>query len=280
MLWQCRHVCFAFPRPALVMGIVNVTPDSFSDGGRYLDPAAAVAHGRALRAEGADILDVGGESTRPGAAPVDEPEELRRVLPVIRELTRDGAVVSVDTMKPGVAAAALDAGAVIINDVAAGRPDDAMAQVVAQSGAGYVAMHMQGAPATMQQAPHYGDVVAEVDRFFAAQLARLGRAGVRAGQVALDPGIGFGKTARHNLELLAQVGIFTKHERPVLVGVSRKSFLGHVTGAGVEERLPAALAGTALAAAAGAAIFRTHDVRATRLALALTEAVVAQQRRT
>lgn len=279
MLWQCRHITFAFPRPALVMGVVNVTPDSFSDGGRYLDPARAAAHARALLAEGADILDVGGESTRPGAAPVDEAEELRRVLPVIRELVRDGAVVSVDTMKPGVAAAAMDTGAVIINDVAAGGSDDAMARLVAQAGAGYVALHMQGTPATMQREPHYEDAVAEVDRFFEAQLERLGRAEVRPVQVAFDPGIGFGKAARHNLELLANVAVFTRHRRPVLVGVSRKSFLGQVTGAGVEERLPGALACTALAAAAGAAIFRTHDVLATRHALALTEAVVAQRRR-
>ncbi|MFN0066426.1 MAG: dihydropteroate synthase [Limisphaerales bacterium] len=280
MLWQCRHITFAFPRPSLVMGIVNVTPDSFSDGGRFLDPAAALAHGRALLAEGADILDVGGESTRPGAAPVDEAEELRRVLPVIRGLAADGAVLSVDTMKPGVAEAALAAGAVIVNDVAAGRPDDAMARAVAAAGAGYVAMHMQGSPATMQREPRYADVVAEVDAFFAAQLERLARAGVRAEQVALDPGFGFGKTAHHNLGLLAGLGAFTRLRRPVLVGVSRKSFLGHVTGAAVEGRLPAALACTALAAEAGAAIFRTHDVRATRHALALTEAVVAQRKPT
>ncbi|HMO65825.1 MAG TPA: dihydropteroate synthase [Verrucomicrobiota bacterium] len=279
MLWQCRHVRFAFPRPALVMGIVNVTPDSFSDGGRYLEAAAAAAHGRALLAEGADILDVGGESTRPGAAPVAEAEELRRVLPVVRELAAGGAVVSVDTMKPAVAAAALAAGAVIVNDVAAHRPDDAMLRTVAAAGAGYVAMHMQGTPATMQREPRYVDVVAEVDGFFGALLARLAAAGGLAEQAALDPGLGFGKTAAHNLALLANLGAFRKHQRPVLVGVSRKSFLGHLTGAAVEERLPAALACAVLAAAAGAAIFRTHDVRATRQALTAAEAVLAQRRK-
>lgn len=279
MLWQCRHVRFEFPRPALVMGIVNVTPDSFSDGGRYLDAAAAIAHGRALLAEGADILDVGGESTRPGAAPVAEAEELRRVLPVIRELAAAGTVVSVDTMKPAVATAALAAGAVIVNDVAAARPDDAMLRAVAATGAGYVAMHMQGTPATMQREPHYGDVVAEVDGFFVGVLDRLAAAGGRAEQVALDPGIGFGKTAAHNLELLANLGRFTRHRRPVLVGVSRKSFLGHLTGAEVKERLPGSLACSVLAAAAGAAIFRTHDVRATRQALAVAAAVRAQRRK-
>lgn len=279
MLWECRHVRFEFPRPALVMGIVNVTPDSFSDGGRFLDAAAAVAHGRALLAEGADILDVGGESTRPGAAPVAEAEELRRVLPVIRELAAAGAVVSVDTMKPAVAAAALAAGAVIVNDVAAGRADDAMLRAVAAAGAGYVAMHMQGTPATMQHGPRYGDVVAEVDGFFGAVLARLAAAGGRAGQAALDPGIGFGKTAAHNLELLANLDRFTTYQRPVLVGVSRKSFLGHLTGAGGAERLPGALACSVLAAAAGAAIFRTHDVQATRQALTVAEAVLAQRRK-
>src|SRR5579859_8035305 len=200
MIFRARQFEFVFPRPALVMGIVNVTPDSFSDGGKYFDAAAAIAHAEELAAQGADIIDVGGESTRPGALPVDEAEELRRVIPVVEKIaTRLKRPVSIDTMKPAVARAALAVGASIVNDVAANRTDDAMRRLVAETGAGYIAMHMQGTPATMQSAPVYQDVVREVREFFEGQLRQLDMAGVAREQVVLDVGIGFGKTVEHNL---------------------------------------------------------------------------------
>jgi len=277
MLFRARQFEFRFPRPALVMGIVNVTPDSFSDGGKFFDPEAAVAHALKLIAEGADILDVGGESTRPGAAPVDEAEELRRVIPVIAKLAPQIKIpISVDTGKPGVARAALAVGASIINDVAAAtRTDFAMWRLVAESRAGYVLMHAQGSPATMQQNPAYADVVREVGECFSARLDQLrNEAGVPPEQVMLDPGLGFGKTPAHNLQLLAGLRSFTKWRRPLLVGVSRKSFIGNLLAAPVAERLPAALACTALALAGGAHVVRTHDVPETRQAMRMTEAVL------
>jgi dihydropteroate synthase len=279
MIFRARQFEFVFPRPALVMGVVNVTPDSFSDGGRFLEPAAAIAHAEALVAEGADIIDVGGESTRPGAAPVDEREELRRVIPVIEALAgRLKAPISVDTMKPGVARAALAAGASIVNDVAANREDDAMWRAAAQAGAGYVVVHMRGEPATMHRDPVYQDVAREVEDFFIERLKRLNDSGVAAAQVVLDPGIGFGKTAEHNLQLLAGLGRFTRMGRPVMLGVSRKSFIGKLSGSPENERLPGALACTVLAAEAGVQMFRTHDVAATAGALRMTEAVMARKK--
>jgi dihydropteroate synthase len=279
MLFRARHFEFTFPRPALVMGIVNVTPDSFSDGGQFIDPDHAVAHALALVAQGAAILDIGGESTRPGATPVTEAEELRRVLPVIERLAAQTQIpLSIDTQKPAVARAALAAGASIVNDIAANRADDALWRIVAEAGAGYVCMHMQGTPATMQLQPRYTDVVAEVGAFFAARLQRLQCCGVSAEQVVLDVGIGFGKTVEQNLQLLAGLGSFTKLNRPLLLGVSRKSFLGTFSGAPVAERLPAALACSTLARAAGVQMFRTHDVAATVAALRLTEAIAAADR--
>jgi dihydropteroate synthase len=278
MHWKARHFEFRFPRPALIMGIVNVTPDSFSDGGRFLSTADAVAHGLALVQAGADILDVGGESTKPGALPVSDPEERRRVLPVIRQLAaKAGVPISIDTMKPGVAEAALEAGASIINDVAANRTDPALWQVAAQSGAGYVAMHMQGNPQTMQEAPTYSDVTAEVLAFFRGILANLANVGVASPQVVLDVGIGFGKTLEHNLELLGHLATFRQLGRPLLLGVSRKSFLGRLTGAPVDGRLPGALATSCLARAAGVEIFRTHDVAETTHALRVADAVLSHQ---
>ena len=279
MIFRARQFEFVFPRPALVMGVVNVTPDSFSDGGRFLEPAAAIAHAEALVAEGADIIDVGGESTRPGAAPVDEREELRRVIPVIEALAgRLKAPISVDTMKPGVARAALAAGASIVNDVAANREDDAMWRAAAKAGAGYVVVHMRGEPATMHRDPVYQDVAREVEDFFIERLKRLNDSGVAAAQVVLDPGIGFGKTAEHNLQLLAGLGRFTRMGRPVMLGVSRKSFIGKLSGSPENERLPGALACTVLAAEAGVQMFRTHDVAATAGALRMTEAVMARKK--
>jgi dihydropteroate synthase len=274
MKWHCGRFEFTFPRPALLMGIVNVTPDSFTDGGRFFDAAAAVRHGLDLVAEGADLLDVGGESTRPGAAPVPETEELRRVLPVIEQLAARTAVpLSIDTHKPAVARAALAAGASIVNDIAANRTDPAMWREAAAAGAGYVCMHMQGTPATMQQAPHYDDVGRAVGDFFQDRLARLAAAGVRRDQVALDVGIGFGKTLEHNLQLLARLRFYTSYGRPLLLGVSRKSFIGKLLGPAVEARLPASLACAVWAVQAGVGIVRTHDVAATTQAVRMVEAL-------
>jgi dihydropteroate synthase len=278
MIFRARQFEFVFPRPALVMGVVNVTPDSFSDGGRFFDAAAALEQAEALVREGADIVDVGGESTRPGAAPVDEAEEMRRVIPVIERLAgRLKVPISIDTMKPGVARAALQAGASIVNDVGANREDDTMWRRVAETGAGYVAVHMLGEPATMHLNPAYEDVALEVERFFAGRLKRLNKCAVSADQVVLDVGIGYGKTLEHNLQLLAGLGRFTRLGRPVALGVSRKSFIGKITGCPENERLPGALACTVLAAEAGVQIFRAHDVAETVGALRMTEAVMAER---
>lgn len=254
------------------MGIVNVTPDSFSDGGRFFETRKAIELGTRLIAEGAAIVDVGGESTRPGATPVDEAEELRRVLPVIEALA-DRTVVSIDTQKPSVARAALAAGASIVNDVAAHRNDPAMWNVVATSGAGYVVMHMQGSPATMQAHPTYTDVVREIGQFFEDRLDRLAAAGVPRECVAIDPGFGFGKTPSHNLELLRRLGEFGRFDRPLVLGVSRKSFLGVVTGADTNSRVPAGITCSLWAASRGPLIHRTHDVAATVQALTMQAAI-------
>lgn len=257
------------------MGVLNVTPDSFSDGGKFFSIETALDRAGQMLREGADLLDLGGESTRPGAAPVSEEEEIRRVVPVIKELAlRLRVPISIDTQKPGVAHAALLAGASIVNDIAANRSDDAMARVVAEFRAGYVAMHMQGTPQTMQQNPAYANVVHSVEVFFAEQLARLEQLGVRREQVVLDPGIGFGKTLEHNLQLLSALPDFGRHNRPVLLGVSRKSFLGKLTGAeSPADRLPAALACAALAVRDGVQILRVHDVRETVQVVRVAETV-------
>lgn len=262
------------------MGVVNVTPDSFSDGGQYLDPTIAVAHALSLVEQGAEIIDVGGESTRPNAAPVSETEELRRVLPVIEQLADLVQVpISIDTVKTTVAKAALQAGASIVNDVAADREDDGMLRVVAEARAGYVCMHMQGTPQTMQSNPTYNDVVREVGEFFGERLARLAAVGVAAEQVVLDVGIGFGKTLEHNLQLLAGLGSFTNLGRPLLVGVSRKSFIGKLLGAGADARLPGSLACASLAVEAGGQIIRAHDVAETVQAVRMTEAILARRKK-
>jgi dihydropteroate synthase len=278
MILRARQFEFTFPRPALVMGIVNVTPDSFSDGGQFLDARAAVAHALRLVEQGAEILDIGGESSRPGALPVAEAEESRRVLPVIEQLAaRVRVPISIDTIKPGVARAALAAGASIVNDVAANRSDDAMCRVVAEARAGYVCVHMQGTPQTMQENPVYVDVVREVGEFFLERLKRLSDCGVSPDQTILDPGIGFGKTLEHNLQLLGAVRSFTSLRRPLLLGVSRKSFIGKLLGAEVTARLPGALACACQAVAAGAHIVRAHDVAETMQAIRMTEAILAKQ---
>src|SRR3569833_399100 len=279
MLLRARQFEFVFPRPALIAGIVNVTPDSFSDGGKFFDTQAAVEHGLKLAAEGADILVFGGESTRPRATPVLEAEELRRVIPVIEQLAaRVKIPVSIDTMDPAVARAASAAGASIVNDIAAIRTEDAMWRVVAETGAAYVLMHMQGTPPTMQANPTYADVVREVHEFFSERLQRLANCGIAREQVILDVGIGFGKTLEHNLLLIAALRRFTTLMRPLLLGVSRKSFLVKATGVETPGRLPAALACSALAIEAGVQLIRTHDVAETVEAVRMTESVLAQRK--
>jgi dihydropteroate synthase len=259
----------------LVMGIVNVTPDSFSDGGRYLDPAAAIAHGRELLAQGADLLDVGGESTRPGAAAVDASAEKARVLPVVEALAGEGARVSIDTSKAEVAAAALAAGAEVVNDVTA-LGDPAMAAVCADAGCGLILMHMKGTPRTMQDDPTYEDVVAEVREFLAGRIEVAEAAAVDAGRIWIDPGIGFGKTVEHNLELIARLDRIADLGPPVVVGASRKNFIGVITGRPVEKRLGGSLAAGILAAAAGADVLRVHDVAATVEALRVADPVLGR----
>ncbi len=256
------------------MGVVNVTPDSFSDGGLYLDPEAAIAHGRELAAAGAEILDVGGESTRPGAEAVSAEEELARVVPVVEGLAELDAEVSVDTSKARVAAAALEAGAAIVNDVTALRGDPEMAGLCAERGATVVLMHMLGDPRTMQDDPRYDDVVAEVEAFLAERLEAAVAAGIAEERVWLDPGIGFGKTAAHNLELLRRLGELRELGRPLVVGTSRKSFIGRVDGSAAGERLGGTIASSVLAAAEGAAVLRVHDVAELRQALAVAAAVL------
>ena len=259
------------------MGIVNVTPDSFSDGGLFLDAAAAVEHGTRLAAEGASILDVGGESTRPGAAPVAAEDEIARVLPVVERLASAGHRVSIDTTKAAVARAALDAGADLVNDVSALRFDPELAGLVAERGAGCCLMHMLGEPRTMQESPRYEDVVSEVKAFLEERLAFAVAEGVEEELVWLDPGVGFGKTVEHNLELLRRLDEIVAIGRPVVVGTSRKSFLGKLTGGKTEgERLPGTIATNVLALERGASIFRVHDVAPVADALAVAAATVAR----
>lgn len=284
MLFRARQFEFTFPRPALVMGIVNVTPDSFSDGGQFFDPTKAVAHALNLVAQGAEILDFGGESTRPNAEPVSEPEELRRVIPVIEQLAAQTKIpLAIDTMKPAVARAALLAGASIVNDVAANREDDAMWKVVAEFNAGYICMHAASSGAGILPASLHGqagslprsqDIIREVEEFFLERLQRLTACGITADQVVFDVGIGFGKTLAQNLSLLASQRRFTKLGRPLLLGVSRKSFIGKLLGAEVDERLPASLACASLAVADGVQIIRAHDVAETVSAVRMVEAVL------
>ena len=259
--------------PTVIMGVVNVTPDSFSDGGHHATTERAIAHGRRLLAEGADIIDVGGESTRPGAADVSEIEELERVLPVIEALSDDGALVSVDTSKSGVAALALAAGAVVVNDVT-GLRDQHMLEVVATADCSVVIMHMQGTPRTMQVEPTYDDVVREVRDYLVGHAQRAIEAGVRPESIAIDPGIGFGKTIEHNLRLLANLDVLTETAFPVVLGTSRKSFLGTLTGRPVEDRDVATAATTVIGITAGVFCVRVHNVGAARDARRVTEAIV------
>jgi dihydropteroate synthase len=267
--------------PYTIMGVVNVTPDSFSDGGAFDDASAAVAHARRLVAEGATIIDVGGESTRPGAAPVPEHEELERVIPVIRGLAdREEIQISIDTMKATVAEAALDAGATYVNDVSAFRHDPDMAALVAERRVDCCLMHMLGEPRTMQQDPRYDDVVDDVRAFLEERLNAATRAGIAEERIHLDPGIGFGKTLEHNLELLRRLDELVAIGRPLVVGTSRKSFLGRLTGRDVTERVHATVATTVIAYERGARVFRVHDVAATADALAVAAATFARWRAT
>jgi len=278
VILRARQFEFTFPRPALVMGIINVTPDSFSNGGQFSDAKAAVDQGLKLVAEGAEILDVGGESTRPRATPVEESEELRRVIPVIEELaSRVKVPISIDTMKPAVARAALKAGASIVNDVAANREDEEMWRMVGEARAGYVCVHMQGTPQTMQVNPVYKDVVKEVGNFFFDRIQRLNRCGIPREQIILDPGIGFGKTLEHNLQLLGALRKFTRLDCPLLLGASRKSFMGKLLGAGLLSRLPASLACACLGREAGVQVIRAHDVAETVQAVRMTEAILEKR---
>jgi dihydropteroate synthase len=267
----------AAPQPFTLMGVLNITPDSFSDGGRYLDPEAAVAHGVCLETEGAAILDVGGESTRPGASEVPPEEELRRVLPVIEGLLGAGvgAQISIDTSKAAVAAAALEAGATLVNDVTALRGDAHMGEVIAGAGVNCCLMHMLGNPRTMQRDPHYENVVDEVRAFLEERMAFAVAAGVAEDRILLDPGIGFGKTIQNNLELLARLEELVAIGRPVVIGTSRKSFLGRLTGRPVDHRLAATIATCVMAWERGARIFRVHEVRPVADALTVAAATVA-----
>ena len=261
-----------------MMGIVNVTPDSFSDGGLYLAPQAAVAHGRRLIAEGADIVDVGGESTRPGAEPVSAAIERERVEGVVSALAGDGVRVSIDTSKAAVAAAAIASGASMVNDVTALRADPGMAEVIAASGVDCCLMHMLGEPRTMQRDPRYDDVVSEVVAFLEERIAVAVAAGIAEERLLVDPGIGFGKTVEHNLELLRRLDEVVALGRPVVIGTSRKSFLGRLLGGRHElDRLPATIATNVLALARGASVFRVHDVAAVRDALLVAAATVGSR---
>jgi dihydropteroate synthase len=264
-VWRCRDRVLRTKERALIMGIVNVTPDSFSDGGQFTTSETAVAHALQLVEQGADILDVGGESTRPGAQPVPLEEELKRVVPVVRELAeRTATPISVDTMKAEVARQALEAGAHIINDVTALQGDAEMPAVVHSFGAGLVLMHMQGTPATMQVNPTYDDVVTEVVAFLQARLQALANMGIAAEQAVLDPGFGFGKTKQHNLELLAHLETLQRLDRPICLGVSRKGIFGKLLGRPVEQRLAGSLAAACYAMGRRAAqIVRVHDVAET-----------------
>ncbi len=275
-LWKIGERVFDVSRHGLIMGVLNVTPDSFSDGGEFLTVDKATERGLQMAAEGADIIDVGGESARPGAEPVTADEELRRVIPVIENLRRKLDVpISIDTSKAKVACAAIEAGALIVNDVTGGRGDDKMLPLVAETKSAFIIMHMQGTPRTMQVQPRYSDVVAEISEFFRQQYVVAIGSNIDPMAIAFDPGIGFGKTLDHNLELLAQLERLRAHDRPLVVGVSRKSFLGKLIGSPeISDRLVPGLALSALLRARGADVFRVHDVKENVYALRVSEAIL------
>src|SRR5437899_2380486 len=274
--WKIVERVFDLSRQGLIMGVLNVTPDSFSDGGKFLTTEKAVEHGMQMAAEGADLIDVGGESTRPGAEPVAAEEELHRVIPVIEKLRPKIHIpISIDTSKAQVASAAIETGASIVNDVTGGRGDEEMLPLVAETKSAFIIMHMQGNPRTMQVEPRYTDAVSEVADFFRQQYARAIECGIDPMAIAFDPGIGFGKTLEHNLDVLAHLERLRVHDRPLVVGVSRKSFLAKLIGSSeISDRLAPAVALTSLLRARGADVFRVHDVKENVNALRITEAML------
>ena len=274
MIWRCRERVFDVSTRTLVMGIVNITPDSFSDGGRYAEPAAALAHAKQLLADGADLLDLGAESTRPGSTPVPADEQWRRLAPVVEGLRRDvpDACLSVDTGLTEVARRALELGCHVVNDITALR-DRGMAELVAKTGAGLVLMHMKGTPATMQNDPRYDDVVGEVMEFLVERVAMARAAGVAAECIAIDPGVGFGKAIEHSYALVAHLDRLAAIGRPVLTGLSRKSFIGRLLDRPAGQRIEGSLAATAVAVLLGARIVRTHDVATTLPAVRIADAL-------
>ena len=274
--WKIGNRVYDVSRHGLVMGVLNVTPDSFSDGGEFLEADRATERALQMAAEGAHIIDIGGESARPGSEPVTVEEELHRVIPVIQNLRPKLDVpISIDTSKAEVARAAIEAGASIVNDVTGGRGDDKMLSLVAETRSAFIIMHMQGTPRTMQLQPRYTDVVAEISEFFRQQYARAIGLNIDPMAIAFDPGIGFGKTVEHNLELLAHLERLRAHDRPLAVGVSRKSFLGKLIGSPeISDRLVPGLALSALLRARGGDVFRVHDVKENVYALRVTEAIL------
>jgi dihydropteroate synthase len=274
-IWKIGDRVFNVSRQGLIMGVLNVTPDSFSDGGNFFAPEKAIEHGVKMAAEAADIVDVGGESTRPGAEPLAVEEELRRVIPVIEKLREKIDVpISIDTSKAEVARAAIQAGASIVNDVTGGRGDGAMLPLIAETKSALIIMHMQGTPRTMQTQPQYSDVVSEIADFFRQQYTRAIGCNIDPMAIAFDPGIGFGKTLEHNLDLLAQLERLRAHDRPLVVGVSRKSFLAKlIDSREISERMAPAVALTSLLRTRGADVFRVHDVKENVSALRVTEAI-------
>jgi dihydropteroate synthase len=271
---RCREKPLPLGSKVLIMGILNVTPDSFSDGGRFLDPVLAVDQAQKMIAEGTDIIDIGGESTRPGASYVSEEEEIARIRPIVEALGKGTDVpLSIDTQKASVAQVALDCGASIVNDVSALQDDCRMAQVVQESGAGVVLMHRQGSSATMQEAPQYKDVVGEVKSFLSKRVALARSMGISPDRIIIDPGIGFGKTCYHNLKILANIGEFLQLEQPLMIGLSRKAFIGELTGKPVTEREMGNAAAIATAVWQGAHILRVHDVAAMKDAIQVAQAL-------
>jgi dihydropteroate synthase len=277
-IWKVGDRVFNVSRQGLIMGVLNVTPDSFSDGGNFFAAEKALERGLRMAAEGADIIDVGGESTRPGAEPVAAEEELRRVIPVIEKLrAKIDVPISIDTWKAEVGRAAIHAGAAIVNDVTGGRGDEGMLPLIAETKSAFVIMHMQGTPRTMQNQPQYEDVVSEVADFFRQQYARAIVCNIEPMAIAFDPGIGFGKTLDHNVDLLAQLERLRAHDRPLVIGVSRKSFLGKLANSPeMKDRLAPAIALTSLLRARGADVFRVHDVKENVSALGVTEAILGR----
>lgn len=272
LLWRSRGYEWRWPQPVLIMGVLNITPDSFYDGGRYMNIELAVHRALQIMEEGADILDIGGESTRPFSNPIEEEEELKRVIPVLRELSGWYPLpISIDTSKPKVAEQALKLGASIVNDIHANREDPTMWHVVSDWGAGYICMHMKGVPKTMQVNPFYHNVLKEVYEFFENRLELLDKYGIDPERVVLDPGIGFGKSFEHNIELIAKVQFFKKLHRPILLGVWRKSFIGTLLDVPVQERLIGSIACGCWAVLEGVEILRVHDVKETKQAIKVIE---------